>query len=369
MWFFVAIISAYSILLFYYTYIYVKKEKNLTILPLQQVTVIIPFRNEEDQLMELIQSFQNLDYPEELVEFIFVDDHSSDNSLYKLQELLNGFSFYSQILSLPNHLFGKKPAIELAVKHAQSPIIISTDADCDVPSNWLKLMQAPFHSSAIHLVSGSVVFRSKSFLEKIFQMEFAPLIGVGGVSIILGKAGMANGANLAFRKNTFLRLDVFNDNMHIPTGDDVFLLQKISQKHPRGVVFLQKSIVFTAPPINLKAFYHQRLRWASKWKATSENKNKLPAIAVWLFHFLYLIGIIGNLVEANYFEALILFSLKAISEIFFLFYILKSQQQKFNIFAFVLLQIIYSIYVILFGLLANFSAYRWKGRIYGKHER
>jgi cellulose synthase/poly-beta-1,6-N-acetylglucosamine synthase-like glycosyltransferase len=369
MWFFISIILFYSILLLYFTYIWNKQEKICEKGAFLRVSIIIPFNNEEKKLASLIESFEQLNYPAHLADFIFVNDHSTDNSIARLDQLLIQFPFPYQILTLPDELIGKKQAIVEAVAHSNAPVILSTDADCSVPSDWIKLMQAPFNSSAIHLVSGNVVFRSRRFLDKVFQMEFAPLIGVGGVSIKLGKPGMANGANLAFRKSTFLELDVFKDNMHIPTGDDVFLVQKVSKAYPQGIIFQKESRVFTDPPANLTAFYHQRLRWASKWKAAAESKNKLPAIAVWMFHFLYLIGITGFVSEANYSVAIVLFLIKLLAELNFLWNILNSQQQKFNIFAFIILQMFYSIYVIIFGLMSNFSAYEWKGRIYGKHER
>lgn len=87
-------------------------------------------------------------------------------------------------------------------------------------------MQVPFEIEHIQLVSGSVVFKAENFIDRIYQMEFAPLIGVGAVSIELGNPTMANGANLAFRKTTFEKLKPYADNISIPSGDDVFLLQK-----------------------------------------------------------------------------------------------------------------------------------------------
>ena len=369
MWFFIAIISVYSLLLFYFTFLWSRNKSEKFQESLLKVTVIVPFRDEEDNLSSLINSFNQIDYPADMAEFIFVNDHSTDQSEYKLQQYLINFPFPFQILSLPMHLVGKKQGIIYAVGKAKSPVIIATDADCEVPSSWLHLMQVPFHSKSIHLVSGNVVFKNRRFLDKLFQMEFAPLIGIGGVSILLGKAGMANGANIAFRKSTFEELEVFKDNIHIPTGDDIFLLQKISNQYPKGIAFQKESIVFTNPPKNLSVFFHQRVRWASKWKAAANRKDKLPALSVWVFHLIYLIGTIGFLLEEKYFLVFVLFFFKMTAEFLFLNHILKSQKQKFNILAFLILQVLYSIYVTLFGLLANFSAYKWKGRIYGKHDR
>ena len=44
------------------------------------VTVVVPFRNEEKNLPACIASLKKLDYPKELLEIIFVNDHSTDAS-------------------------------------------------------------------------------------------------------------------------------------------------------------------------------------------------------------------------------------------------------------------------------------------------
>ncbi len=369
MWFFIVIIGIYSLVLLYFTNTWKKISTPTIIKPYLKISVIVPFRNEERSLPALVNSFQQLDYPNQLVEFIFINDHSNDQSMFVLDELLKNLNFTNQVINLPQGIFGKKMAIETAVDKATNPIILSTDADCAVPTKWLQLMQSPFHNESVHLVSGSVVFTSENFQDTLFQMEFAPLIGVGGVSIKLGKASLANGANIAFRKKTFIDLEIFRDNSHIPTGDDIFLVQKIRKNYPYGISFQKQSIVQTAPPASILTFFQQRIRWASKWKAASNRKDKFPALAVWFFHLIYLMGIIGFISEEKLMLAVVLFMLKGLAEFFFIFYILKSQLQKFNFIAFLLLQLLYSFYVITFGLMANFSAYQWKGRIYGKHER
>ncbi|MBK6266317.1 glycosyltransferase [Marivirga sp. S37H4] len=367
--FFLLLISAYSCLLFYMAFAWRKIATPISKGVPLKVTVLVPFRNEELHLKRLIQSFRQLIYPKELIDFIFVDDHSDDGSFGLLEQILSDFPYPYKLLKLADEKGGKKEAIMEGVNCSHADVILTTDADCQVNSDWVSEMQSAFNSPAIHLVSGSVVFEANNFQERIFQMEFAPLIGVGGVSIWLGKPTMANGANLAFKRNTFLSLDAFNNNLHIPTGDDVFLLQKMSQHYPGGIKFQKSSVVTTKAPSNVSTFFHQRIRWASKWKAVAERKNKLPALMVWFFHFLYLIGLFTFINQIHYAMAFLLLFIKSIGEFAFIYSILKSQHQKFSSLSFCFLQVFYSFYVVLFGLLANFAGYQWKGRSYGKHER
>jgi cellulose synthase/poly-beta-1,6-N-acetylglucosamine synthase-like glycosyltransferase len=336
---------------------------------LKSVAIIIPFRNESINLQELLKSLSALDYPNELLEIILVNDHSEDDFREIIQSFEPNFQFKTIVLNLPENLKGKKSAITAGIQQSKSEIILTSDADCIFPKDWIQKMQAPFEIEQIHLVSGSVVFKSNDFLSSIFQMEFAPLIGVGAVSIDVGNPTMANGANLAFRKSTFDKLRPFEDNLSIPSGDDIFILQKVKSVHADGVFFQNEAVVETKSPINFRSFFRQRKRWAAKWKASSSIVESLPALAIWSFHLIYLTSIIYSIVTKQFIILLPVLSLKIISEGLFIAFILKSQKQKFNGFAFIVLQLFYSFYVVIFGLLANFGSYYWKERKYDTNER
>ena len=46
-----------------------------------KISVVIACRNEETHIKKLLKSLRNQDYPSENIEFIFIDDHSEDNTL------------------------------------------------------------------------------------------------------------------------------------------------------------------------------------------------------------------------------------------------------------------------------------------------
>ncbi|MCB0279107.1 MAG: glycosyltransferase, partial [Calditrichaeota bacterium] len=54
----------------------------------QKITVIVAFKNEESQLPVLIQSLSEQDYDAEYIDYIFVNDHSTDQSVKLLSKLL-----------------------------------------------------------------------------------------------------------------------------------------------------------------------------------------------------------------------------------------------------------------------------------------
>ena len=76
----------FSILL--YGFILKKKRKKRPFFKPVLISVIIPFRNEEKNIVNLVKSFVDLNYNLNIVEFIFVDDHSEDNSYQLLSSEL-----------------------------------------------------------------------------------------------------------------------------------------------------------------------------------------------------------------------------------------------------------------------------------------
>jgi len=336
---------------------------------LKSVAILIPFRNEAENLNKLLASLGRLDYPVHLLEVILINDHSEDDFGEIIQSLDKTFPFNLSLINLPDHLRGKKSALIEGVEYTSAEIILSSDADCSFPSDWVQKMQAPFEISHIHLVSGSVVFSAHNFMSRLFQMEFAPLIGVGAISMELGNPTMANGANLAFRRSTFLSLNPYADNLSIPSGDDVFLLQKIKSRYPEGVFFQKNAVVETKAPQEFKAFFQQRKRWAAKWSSSANLVDTLPALAIWSFHLIYITAIVFSLISNEFLMLFPIIIFKILTEGIFIFLILKSQNQIFRMGYFTLLQLFYSLYVLIFGLIANFGSYTWKERKYRTNER
>ena len=67
-------------------------ESNIN-LPKTAFSIIIPFRNEAENLPALLQSISGLNYSENLFEFIFIDDNSEDESISIITQNSNAQNF------------------------------------------------------------------------------------------------------------------------------------------------------------------------------------------------------------------------------------------------------------------------------------
>ena len=188
------------------------------------VSVVVAMRNEAQNLKALFNSFQSLTYPKDKYEIILVDDHSEDTSLSLSHEFANKVNLPIKVLKLEGKLSGKKNALELGIKHAQFENILVTDADCEVASNWIESMQP---NTAWDFVSGPVVYKkSDKWFSTLLMFDLAALIALGASRIKQGSPVLANGANMMFKKSAFESVGGFSGNIHMASGDDVFLLKK-----------------------------------------------------------------------------------------------------------------------------------------------
>lgn len=224
---------------------------------IEGVSVIIPFHNEEDRIMGLIQSLNQLNLPKK-VEFIFVDDHSTDNTNAVL----------SQKLTIPftcvqnSAAKGKKRALRCGVEKALFDTLITWDADISVQPNYFEavfeLSQADLHILPVRMV-GTNLWGKLASVEFYFLETFSR--GLAG----MGRALICNGANLGFSKSSFWRVDEFRKDYDIPSGDDMFLLNAV--QNDNGIIHFEtdrRLVVDTPAPNTVKALMQQRKRWFGK---------------------------------------------------------------------------------------------------------
>ena len=329
-------------------------------------TVLVPMRNEANQIINLLNSLAVQDYPTDRFEVIIINDHSDDESLtYCEQWIMSEEKKSFRVVSLGASSFGKKAALTEGIENAQGEWILTTDADCIVPSTWISATAEAINND-VHLISGPVkLIAVSSHFASLQIMDFATLVGVGASTLGWGIPTMCNGANLAYRKKSFIKVRGYQGNDQIASGDDEFLMNKINSHFPFAVRFNanQNAIVLATACESVQDFFQQRIRWAGKWRAHGFTASSALAIFIFFFH-----ATVMSLVPLVWMGVLsiqaasILFLVKLILEAIFLSRILYLLKIRFNPIAFLSLQFCYSFYVIFFGLAANLLRAKWKQR-------
>jgi len=185
--------------------------------PAGVVSIVIPAFNEEETIQKTLNSIltQNILYKyKDYFECIVVDNESTDRTAEIAKQ-------YCQVISAPR---GKLNARDAGIKYASGDIIVSCDADCYYPPNWLNLLIRHFHRKdvvAVHapfLVQGNFLVR----IGYVWTVSLSPL----------AKYRMC-GSNSAFLKSAYFAVDGFDlsvnqfDRVSIASEEEVYFRRKL----------------------------------------------------------------------------------------------------------------------------------------------
>jgi glycosyltransferase involved in cell wall biosynthesis len=351
----------------------------LDFIPVTKISIIIPARNEAQNIKACLVSIVNQSYPKHLFEIVVVDDHSTDNTA----EIILGYQSQNvKLISLKDFIATneinsyKKKAIEIAIQQADGELIVTTDADCTVPQNWLQTIAAFYQEKNPDLMVMPVAIDCRNRFIEIFQaLDFMTLQGITGASVHKKFHSMCNGANLAYTKKAFNTVNGFKDIDNIASGDDMLLMHKIYKQNPNGIAYLKNKdvIVQTAPVKTIGEFFNQRIRWASKADKYEDKRIFGVLLVVYLFNLLLLlmpfISIFSN-IEYSIFNIhcsmftpwLLLVAFKTCIELLFLFPVAQFFNKQLLLWWFPLLQPFHIAYTVIAGWLGKFGNYKWKGR-------
>ncbi len=323
------------------------------------ISVIIPFRNERNNLPYLLESLENQSEKDN-VEFIFIDDHSIDNG----KELIKASSLNCKLIELSDNEKGKKTAIKKGVEYSSSDVIITTDADCTHPTNWIKTIKSYFevHQPDLLIMPVSYSNHPNSVISFLAYFEFIALQLFGAAKAIKNRPILANGANLAFKKSVYF----FHKTLpEIASGDDVFLLHYL-KKEKATINYLKSKEVLVKSrfPATISSILNQRIRWAKKSASVSDISFTYLGIVIFFMNLSLLALFIFTILNMSVFWLfLVLFISKLIADYRLLIASkdLFSTTVPFGIFT--LCQLIYPIYFIFIALNLIFrrSPY-WKDR-------
>ena len=362
--FFILGIYIISIAVLIYGFAKVKKYQNNNLKPQTSFTIIVPFRNEEENLPNLLQSFSNLNYPKDLFEVILVDDSSNE----KFQILDSKFQV-SIIDNIRVSNSPKKDAISTAMQHVKTNWVITTDADCLVPENWLLTFDNYIQQNDVSMLAGAVTYECEnSFLDHFQQLDLTSLQGATIGSFGLNKAFMCNGANFAYTKSLFETLNGFDGNDTIASGDDVFLLQKAANLFPNKVHYLkaEDAIVVTKPTESWKTLFYQRVRWAAKTSSYQSSFGKILGLIVFFGNLSFVIGFFAFVFGIWPYPFFVSFAFFKFMIDFILLYKANQFLMKSRIKSLILSSLLYPFFSSAVALYSLFGTYEWKGRRFGK---
>ena len=319
---------------------------------LNNITLIIPFRDEADNLPTLLDSLSKLNLKEG-DEIILIDDHSSDGGISSEYNVRSEI----QVLESPaNQTGSKKNALSIGIHHAKNEWILTSDADCTFDPEWLNTWRKQLCPSA-NMFIGPVFSNDDDFscAALFHHAENACLQVIALASAKHKQPILCSGANLLFRKSIWEQVGGYEHHKHIPSGDDVLLMQSFQQINPKAIFahFENSNLVGTSAANTLKSWFLQRRRWASKSGHLANNIQRIHAalLIVWVFVFLIAVWFLGPL----YFFMLI-------PEILIIGFLFRKLNSKFKFWMWPIFRLIYPFLLILMPFTVFIWPSTWKKR-------
>lgn len=339
------------------------KLSNLALIDLPEITVLVCFRNEENNLNKLILSLENQSYPIQKLKLLFINDHSIDNSVSIIE------NYQGEIQIELHHLenqFGKKYAFSYGLKQVKTEWLACTDADCEPVNTWIESLYQFATTNNKKLIAAPLVYNKSGLIASVLNTELSSLLSVTAASFGHQNALMCNGANLFIHKSLYQITSIENLHQNNASGDDMFLLQnaKFQSNNALDFCFDSKALVKTEMVKTTSEFINQRIRWASKWKTYQDKSQFWAGPLVWISQLAWVLLLMFN------FDAKLIFlsfGIKLLIDYVFLQQMVALMQfetiKTFKI-HWLLTSILHPFYVVIFGILSFIPKYKWKDRTF-----
>ena len=194
-----------------------------------KVSVVIPTRDRQRELVACLEAMQQQTFPPHDYEVLICDDGSTEDlkpALTRFQSSLN-LSYFRQSPQ------GPAAARNLGIRNARAPIVAMTDSDTLPDREWLAQLVAALQANL-----QAVAVEGKVTSEK--PDEFGAL-GEGPTNLA---GGVYLTCNCAYRREVLLKAGGFDESFPYPAYEDVELAARV---RPYGEIVWQPEAVVYHP--------------------------------------------------------------------------------------------------------------------------
>ena len=163
------------------------------------ISIVVPSYNEEKYLPNCLTTIANQKFPKNEYEVIVVDNNSTDRTSQIAKK------FGAKIIKEKKQ--GYVFTLQKGMSHAKGKIIAVVDADTELDSNWLEIIEKAFMDPKVVAVTGRVNLDTKS---KLFNISTSALYTLFlHISSFIDKPNLT-GFNFAVRRDSFLKVGGLN---------------------------------------------------------------------------------------------------------------------------------------------------------------
>lgn len=195
-----------------------------------KISIIIPTLNEEKYLEETLKSLLNQKHVPEY-ELVIADGGSTDNTIKIAKK------YADLVVHEPKRTTAAGRQSGALASHGE--ILVSANADCIYPENWLVNIIKPLEKKKIAASLGKILPKDGDFIDNVFSNLF-----LNPTANLLSKINLhfAAGENMAIKRREFLKVRGFNSNL--VCAEDTDLIKRI--KKYGKIVYIPEAVVYVS---------------------------------------------------------------------------------------------------------------------------
>jgi cellulose synthase/poly-beta-1,6-N-acetylglucosamine synthase-like glycosyltransferase len=227
------------------------------------VSIIIAARDEEKNIGNCLEALSRISYPSDKCEIFIIDDLSTDATadiVRSWQEKIPNLT-YMKTEGVIHNLQGKANAVAQAIMISKGEIILTSDADCQVPPDWVQNTVRQY-TPEVGCVCGFTLIKTKDVFSGMQLLDWAYLLTIASAGVGWSNPLSAVGNNMSFRRKAYDDVGGY-EAVGFSVTEDFVLFKTIAYKSDWKVRYPvdPDTLVWSEPCANLKEVYHQKKRW------------------------------------------------------------------------------------------------------------
>jgi cellulose synthase/poly-beta-1,6-N-acetylglucosamine synthase-like glycosyltransferase len=217
------------------------------------VSVLIPAYNEAKYIAESIQSVLAVDYPQDKLDIVVVDDGSTDDTLAIAKRFEGG-----PVRVFTKENSGKGAALNFGLRKVRGELVATMDADSYVTKDTIRELLPYFKDPDVMAVTPAVkVKQSGSWIKELQRVEYLMILFSRKLLSFIESVPVTPGPFSMFRTSVFDEVGDFDEHNLV---EDQEIALRI-QSHNYKIRSSMSADVYTEPPGNIRDLLQQRVRW------------------------------------------------------------------------------------------------------------